>query len=74
MKLRELIERLEWVEQAIKGTPHPNTDNVEFHIHFGDADIDNRNWNIEIQGINFNNRPGCGCEENAVIFLSVLES
>lgn len=71
--IREMIERLEWVEQAVKGTPHPNTDLLDIRIHFGDAELDNRYWDVTIDEIDFNNRPGCGCEENALILLAVKD-
>ena len=73
-KIREFIERLEEVEKIIKHTPHPNVDNVIFHIHFGDDELDSIDWDIKLEEITFNNRPGCACEENVVIDLDVRKS
>lgn len=73
MKVRELIEKLERVEKIIKVSPHPNTDNVKFVIHFGDLNLDNREWEVSIDEITFNSRIGCYCDQDAVVALAIKE-
>ena len=71
MKIRYLIERLEKIEKEIEVSPHPNIDNIKFNIHFGDAKLDDRDWDVEIEEVFSGCRPCCGCSENAMILIAV---
>jgi hypothetical protein len=73
LKIRELIERLESIEKIVSGSPHPNIDSVKFRLNFDDPNLDDLDWDVEVDLITFNNRIGCGCEENCIIYLNVKE-